>query len=184
MVLAGYKKQEIITQIGEFSRRGEVVDVFPISSDYPFRIDFFDTEIESIKIFDITSQKATKEIDKLEINPCCDVFLENVDTANIIKSLQKLKLGATEDVDTKTIFNSQIDEIINKIDTKNYGFSLNLISPYIESQRASIFDYLELMKDKFLVVVDECKGVYDTLSNFEKESGSFFSIEYLSHNLL
>ena len=50
LVDAGYKKDEIISAAGEFSRRGEVLDVFPLGAKYPFRIDFFDTEIESIKV--------------------------------------------------------------------------------------------------------------------------------------
>jgi transcription-repair coupling factor (superfamily II helicase) len=50
LVESGYKKEELISSEGQFSKRGEIVDVFPIGASHPYRIDFFDTVIETIKI--------------------------------------------------------------------------------------------------------------------------------------
>ena len=73
---SGYKKEELISAEGQFSKRGDIVDVFPIGEKNPFRIDFFDTVIESIKIFDITSQKGTKPVNEINICPNTNLFLE------------------------------------------------------------------------------------------------------------
>ena len=59
LVESGYKKEELISEQGQFSRRGEILDVFPIGEKHPFRIDFFDTQIETIKVFDVVTQKGT-----------------------------------------------------------------------------------------------------------------------------
>ena len=92
LINAGYAKEEMISQEGQFSRRGEVLDVFPLSSKYPFRIDFFDTQIESIKIFDLVSQKPTKEVEQIKINPNCDLFFNENEFEIIKKDINNIIL--------------------------------------------------------------------------------------------
>ena len=64
---AGYKKEELISAEGQFSKRGDIVDIFPVGEKNPYRIDFFDTIVESIKIFDIATQKGTKPVNEIKI---------------------------------------------------------------------------------------------------------------------
>ena len=88
LIAAGYKKEEIISEQGQFSRRGEILDVFPISAQHPFRIDFFDTQIETIKVFDLASQKATKDVSKLVISPFCEIFADKNEIQGILKIIK------------------------------------------------------------------------------------------------
>jgi transcription-repair coupling factor (superfamily II helicase) len=53
LLAAGYKRTYTVTKTGEFSNRGEIVDVFPLNFTNPIRIDFFDDEIDTIKEFDV-----------------------------------------------------------------------------------------------------------------------------------
>ena len=59
----------MVNKTGEFGVRGFVVDVFPIDEDNPIRIEFFDDEIESIRLFDPDTQKSIKEIKEIKILP-------------------------------------------------------------------------------------------------------------------
>lgn len=63
----GYTENYLIEKKGEFSIRGDIVDVFPISEENPVRIEFWGDEIEEIRIFDIDDQKSIKKINTLEI---------------------------------------------------------------------------------------------------------------------
>ncbi len=66
----GYNFVDIIEEKGEVSFRGDILDIFPVNSENPYRISFFDTEIESIRIFECETQKSLKEeIEKVEIIP-------------------------------------------------------------------------------------------------------------------
>ncbi|RMD59928.1 MAG: transcription-repair coupling factor, partial [Nitrospirae bacterium] len=66
----GYVKYPIVTEIGQMSVRGGILDVFPASgSEYPVRIEFFGDTIESIRLFDINSQRTVSIIDNISIPP-------------------------------------------------------------------------------------------------------------------
>ena len=65
----GYSKETIVSKTGDYATRGFIVDVFTINEDNPIRIEFFDDEIESIRFFDIETQKSLNSIDSYTIYP-------------------------------------------------------------------------------------------------------------------
>ncbi len=66
---AGYETAEQVYQSGQFAIRGSVVDVFASGSDCPLRIDLFDEEIESIRLFDAESQRSSEQIQAVQMMP-------------------------------------------------------------------------------------------------------------------
>jgi len=71
----GYSFVEQVTEHGEVSVRGSLLDVFPMGAEDPFRIDLFDDEIDSIRLFDIETQRSTHKIDSLRVLPAREVAL-------------------------------------------------------------------------------------------------------------
>lgn len=69
LVENAYKHVDTITRPGEFAVRGGILDIFPINQTHPVRLDFFGDEIESIRRFDVDSQRSTGSQDKIEIVP-------------------------------------------------------------------------------------------------------------------
>ncbi len=65
----GYEPATITTARGTFSRRGGIVDVYPVASEQPVRIEFFGDEIESLRLFDPASQRSDNEISQIAITP-------------------------------------------------------------------------------------------------------------------
>lgn len=65
----GYKRAPVVTNKGEFAIRGGIVDLFPISSSDPFRVDFFGDEIDQIKSFDPIGQKSIQKIETFSLFP-------------------------------------------------------------------------------------------------------------------
>ncbi len=172
LVESGYKREELISEKGQFSRRGEVFDIFPVGSKEPYRVDFFDNEIETIKVFDIVTQKGTKKLDKIKICPYSDLFLTDAEIDGLKISVEKLRKQETADADLNTIFNSTIDEIISRLDNKDRSYSLDVISSYLDDFKSSIFDYFKAaLQDDFLVVLDECKQLFDSAQTYFKEFG-------------
>ena len=169
LVESGYKKEELISEQGQFSRRGEVLDVFPIGAKHPFRIDFFDTEIETIKVFDVVTQKGTKEVKTLKICPYSDLFLTADELEYLKAEVDKLRKVTGEEVDENTLFNSMLDEIISRLDLKDRSYSLDPLSSFLDDFRCSIFDYLNFAVGDYVVVFDECKQIYDQMTNYAKE---------------
>lgn len=69
---SAYTAVRQVMAAGEFAVRGGIVDVFPSGSTHPFRIDLFDTEVESIRIFDPESQRTIDQVDRIELLPATE----------------------------------------------------------------------------------------------------------------
>lgn len=72
-----FKRVDFVTEPGEFSVRGGIVDVFSFSNDEPYRIEFFGDEVDSIRTFDVETQLSTEKVKKIAIIPnVANKFLE------------------------------------------------------------------------------------------------------------
>lgn len=72
-----FKRVDFVTEPGEFSVRGGIVDVFSFSHDEPYRIEFFGDEVDSIRTFDVETQLSTEQIKKISVIPnVANKFLE------------------------------------------------------------------------------------------------------------
>lgn len=65
----GYRCVEQVMAHGEFSARGAIVDLFPMGSKTPFRLDFFDDEIDEIRLFDPENQRSSEKVDNIHLLP-------------------------------------------------------------------------------------------------------------------
>jgi transcription-repair coupling factor (superfamily II helicase) len=54
---------------GEYATRGALLDLFPMGSDQPYRLDFFDDEIDSLRLFDVDSQRTLEEVAAINLLP-------------------------------------------------------------------------------------------------------------------
>lgn len=86
----GYKNVFQVTQPFEISCRGGVVDVFSIQYQHPLRIEFFDDEIESIRLFDISTQRTFSVLSHCTLMPACEFLIEDMETG-ILNIQEKLK---------------------------------------------------------------------------------------------
>ncbi|WP_413482819.1 transcription-repair coupling factor [Morganella psychrotolerans] len=69
LVQGGYRSVEQVLEHGEFAIRGALLDLFPMGSELPFRIDFFDDEIDSLRTFDVDTQRTLDEVDAINLLP-------------------------------------------------------------------------------------------------------------------
>lgn len=69
LVEAGYCHVDQVMQHGEYAVRGSIIDIFPMGSDTPFRVELFDDEIETIRTFDVDSQKSIEKTEAIQLLP-------------------------------------------------------------------------------------------------------------------
>lgn len=141
LIYMGYKKTPITTQEGEFSVRGEVIDIFGICLDNPIRLDLFDDEIEKIKYFSKDTQRSIEEIKEVKIIPYNEIILSN----NEIKKFND-KFG-----------NCQSEIIIrDKQDINNYE-NIDRMNKYLSYLYDDIDSFLNYIDDKIIVYEDKVK---------------------------
>ncbi|WP_378181017.1 transcription-repair coupling factor [Aquimarina sp. SS2-1] len=138
-----FKRVDFVTEPGEFSVRGGIVDVFSFSHDEPYRIEFFGDEVDSIRTFDVETQLSTDQIKKITIIP-------NVEN----KALQETRESFLKYIASKTvIFAKDLDLLSSRID-KNFekakeAFS-KLSTDIKHSSPKELFANSELIKKQLL----------------------------------
>ncbi|WP_299220983.1 transcription-repair coupling factor [uncultured Aquimarina sp.] len=101
-----FQRVDFVTEPGEFSVRGGIVDVFSFSNDEPYRIEFFGDEVDSIRTFDVETQLSTDQIKKISIIP-------NVEN----KAMQETRESFLKYIASKTVvFAKDIDLLSARID--------------------------------------------------------------------
>ncbi|GAU76111.1 transcription-repair coupling factor [Fusibacter sp. 3D3] len=87
----GYERVEIVEAKGQYSIRGGIVDIFSTCYDNPIRMEFFGDEIDSIRSFDIETQKSIKKYEGIDIFPCREMLLEAQTVKNAVIKLSQAK---------------------------------------------------------------------------------------------
>ena len=80
----GYNRVAQVYEPGEYAVRGDIIDIFPVGTDEPLRIDLFDDEVERIRKFDVMSQRTTGELKSYQFKIMSEVVLD----ANTIKTFR------------------------------------------------------------------------------------------------
>ena len=133
LLAGGYIRTSHIDQPLSFAQRGGIIDVYSINYDEPLRIEFFDTEIDSIRFFDVTTQKTVRTADEVFIVPASDVLFTAEEVNEIRTKAEKmLEKYPSSDVETDLMNMDQ-----NIFDRRMYPYMALL------DQTASIADYMD-----------------------------------------
>ena len=78
LIGGGYQNVELVEVKGEFARRGDILDIYPLTVEAPVRVEFFGDEIDAIRVFDPISQRSTESIQSVTLTPLREVFSADV----------------------------------------------------------------------------------------------------------
>lgn len=90
LVAAGYTRNDITEGCGQFSLRGGILDVFSPGNDFPYRIEFFDDEADSVRVFDYVSQRTLEMTDCAVILPCREICPDEKKCREVTGKIEKL----------------------------------------------------------------------------------------------
>lgn len=154
LVESGYERVDMVEGKGEFSIRGGLLDLFPPDSIYPYRIELFGDEIDSIRTFNTESQRSIDKVKTLSIFPAKEVIIneeiKNYAIENIRENLNEaLKNNKDENVREKltSIINKNLEELqqTSKFET------IDSYIPLFYKETESLFDYL----NDYIFILDE-----------------------------
>lgn len=160
LVELGYERETLVEKTGDFAVRGFVIDIYPVSMENPVRLEFFDDEIESIRIFDVNTQLSLKKLDQIYVYPNTDnIIVNSTQNSNVrdfldsdltvFNDYDEIKLGYEETLNEIVEYN--ISQGLEK--DKKYMFSLEKLFPGKYINFVS-FDNLNLSNKKIYDVKD------------------------------
>ncbi|MDR9401122.1 MAG: transcription-repair coupling factor, partial [Psychroflexus sp.] len=136
-----FERVDFVTEPGEFSVRGGIIDVFSFSHDHPFRIEFFGDEVESLRTFDIESQLSVEKKKKISIMPNVEGKLVDEKRVSFLEYMANKTAVFIED---PHVLNDKLDEMFDKAKT-----TFNELSKDIKHQQPEdLFCDAQLLKDQ------------------------------------
>ena len=141
LTLAGYRNVSQVMDHGDFAIRGSIVDVFAMGASNPFRIDLFDDEIETLRVFDADSQRSIENVESLNLMPARETPL----TPEAVARFKRNWRLSFEGLPTKSPLYSDVSEGLAPAGIEYY-------LPLFFDQLDSLFDYIP---EDALFIVDE-----------------------------
>lgn len=195
----GYTFETLVSKTGEIANRGYIIDIFPITSDNPIRIEFWGDFIESIRYFDVESQRSLNEIEEFEITPFSE-FINEKNIEDIECSQKYLPLVVN---DARSILSYLNDPIVIYKDLNQLRNSYKKLRDEIfeySKQKSDIYDtnymhdFYDLYKNDnniYLMTIDNIvdNAKIDKMYNFSSKAIQKFNSnytmlnEYLENNL-
>lgn len=171
LVNMGYRRESVVSHIGEFSLRGGIIDIYPLIGE-PVRIELFDTEIDSIRNFDVESQRSNDNMQEISITTASDYII----TDDVIKHTKEKLTEAYQETRPK-IDKSVRNDIKETYDSfKLFETSLfdhqvmRRLVAFMYEQPATIIDYFQ---NDAIVAVDEYNRIKETEETLTTEVDDF-----------
>ncbi len=135
LVAGGYERTPVVEEVGDFSVRGSIIDLFSPFHEQPVRIDFMGDTVESINFFSPVTQRRSRQTNSILVLPAREVVIEKKSMGRIISSVKK-RAGALG------LPVSASREIIRKMEQNEWIDGIENLMPLIYPSTSTFFDYL------------------------------------------
>ncbi|MFC3040979.1 transcription-repair coupling factor [Virgibacillus xinjiangensis] len=175
LVDMGYERTEMVASPGEFSKRGGIIDIYPITESNPIRIELFDEEIDSIRYFDAETQRSLDKLEGVSVGPATELLLNDSDihmAADRVEEALAYSLKKMKDNEAKEALIESIEHDIGRMRDGEHFQEMYKYIGYLYQEPASLLDYLS---DDGLVVFDEMSRIQETAANLDTEEAEWYS---------
>ena len=170
----GYKRESTVEKPGEFSIRGSIVDVYPLNESTPYRIDLFDDEIDTIRTFDVSTQRSNIRTKKCEIYPMYEFFYNDEELQGIKNKVEDILDKSSFDESSRERINQDLINLYNRneIDQLSRYLTLQYDTPeclmdYIAGTTTIFFDYNRIM-DNYNDIIRDIRDWYEGTNDYPK----------------
>lgn len=162
----GYSNVSFIEGKGQYTIRGGIVDIFSPYHDNPCRIELFDNEVDSLRIFDPKTQRSIENIKSYRVIPCCEILL-SPDQADNVRLKMEDSIEARLTLISKLNDKRTIEENLRKLGEKagealrngDYMYNIEFFSPFLPIKTYNFGDYL---KNGAVVVFHEPNAIRES----------------------
>ncbi|MDX1301937.1 transcription-repair coupling factor [Photobacterium sp.] len=128
---SGYRHVDQVMEHGEYASRGSLLDLFPMGSNHPFRIDFFDDEVDSIRQFDPENQRSIGEIDNINLLPAHEFPTNDI-------AVESFRMRWRERFEARR----EPESIYQQVSKRTWPAGIEYWQPLFFDQTETLFDYL------------------------------------------
>lgn len=171
----GYARAEMVSSPGEFSVRGGIIDIYPLTESDPIRIELFDTEIESIRSFSLEDQRSRNKMKDILIGPATEIPFQAEHYEKVAAKLEEglgKSLKKIKDEKAKQLLAQNISYEIEQLKNKQKPEQVFKYLSFAYEESNSLVDYLP---ENALIFADEISRVQEMNDSLEKEEAEWYT---------
>lgn len=177
LVNYGYKRSTMVSDIGEFSIRGDIIDIYAPDKK-PVRIELWGDEVVDLRYFDNETQKSVEKVKEIEILPVHKFLLHKTDVilsgsegspdndAHTLKNYRADRADSPKTIpeDKYNDFEKLSPELAEQLREEGYFEGIDVYQSYFNSNLVAVLDWF---KDDYIVITDETAEVYSKFESFD-----------------
>lgn len=158
LISLGYERNDWVDGVGQFAIRGGILDIFPMSSECPFRVELWGEEVDSIRSFDVESQRSIENVECLSIYPAAEMVLDEDRIEKGIKKIEKehkiyaKDLKAQFKTEEYARINREVEALKEELECFHSAMGVDGYIGFFYEELASFLSY---MPEDTLILIDE-----------------------------
>lgn len=169
LVEMGYNRQDMVTAPGDFALRGGILDIYPLNMENPVRIELFDTDVDSIRMFSADDQRSTDKLEEVSILPAAEFVWDSGELSQIADNLRgalSSSLKRMKNEDTKESLTLNITHDIDLLKNGIVPEGMLKYASFAEQAPAYLGDYFPV---NGIVLFDEIGRILEVSTTLESE---------------
>ncbi len=183
----GYERSSLTETGGDFSARGDIVDIYPPGHRYPFRVELFDDTVQSVRLFDPATQRSTGLLPAAVAMPARELII----TEEVYRQGEKLIRRTLEracsglrrrgEKDAAARLDQEVERHLQRLTEPGGLDYLGSYYPFFYEHEGALVDYLP---SRFLVFIEDPAAVAGAGENFHREFNNYFNSSLLERELI
>lgn len=146
----GYQHAHTVEKPSDFSVRGNIIDFYSLQYEHPIRLDFFGDTLETIKFFDVVTQRSKEKVHKVDIMPLNEVFYTDEMRDKVVKKLDY-------DIENKPLSSKEIEKLSIDLEYIEHRKHLEALALYIPRFTNKIYTLKDFIKSYQTIFIDVSK---------------------------
>ncbi len=145
----GYDSENTVTRPGQYSRRGGILDIYPATAEYPVRLELFGDEIDSMREFDISTQRSRQPCREIYLSPSREIHLDTARVNGAVQTISSMltsrlrQIAVSGDRAAFDNLSSKIEDDLTMLRSGVYFNGLEEYLPYLVRDEFGALDYLK-----------------------------------------
>lgn len=172
----GYERVDMVTAPAEFSIRGGIIDIYPVTEKNPIRVELFDDEIDSIRYFDADSQRSLEKVSTITIGPVKELLVKKEDMLRGAERLETAIAAALKNMkssDKKEQLMQTMHYDVERLRNLETFQEMYKYSTYFYEHPSSLLDYLP---EDGLIIFDEMSRIQESVQTLDTEEAELHKL--------
>lgn len=180
----GYERVDLVETRGQFSVRGGILDVFPMAAQVPYRMEWFDTEIDSIRTFDPSSQRSLDKLTSVSFGPAIDLTVPPSVANRAAEQLEQhleARIRTVTDIEVRDRLRTTIGADIRKLQNGQAFTGLVRYEALFPEHLDSLFAYVG---ERYFLCLDETTRLDERGKSLSKELSEWMAAALMRGDIL